>query len=58
LLLTALHVLVATLVHGAIVIFAARSRRLFEDPAREAPVRKALALLLAAVAVWFLVETA
>jgi threonine/homoserine/homoserine lactone efflux protein len=58
LLLTALHVLVATLVHAAIVIFAARSRRLFEDPAREAPLRKALALLLAAVAVWFLVETA
>jgi threonine/homoserine/homoserine lactone efflux protein len=55
--LTALHVLIATVVHAAIVIFAAQSRRLFADPAREQRVRRALALLLAGMAVWFLVET-
>jgi threonine/homoserine/homoserine lactone efflux protein len=56
--LTALHVLVATIIHAAIVIFAAQSRRLFDDPVREQAVRRALALLLGAVAVWFLLETA
>ncbi len=58
LVLTVVHVLVATAVHAAIVVFAAQSRRLFENPARERVVRRGLALLLACVAVWFLIETA
>jgi threonine/homoserine/homoserine lactone efflux protein len=56
--LTALHVAVATAVHAGIVLFAAQSRRLFEEPAREQRVRRLLAALLAAVALWFLWETA
>lgn len=58
LLLTGLHVLVATGVHSAIVIFSAESRRFFEEPALEQRVRRTLAVLLALVAVWFLFETA
>ncbi len=56
--LNLLHVLVATIIHACIVIFAAQSRALFADPAREQFVRRSLALLLAAVALWFLWETA
>jgi threonine/homoserine/homoserine lactone efflux protein len=56
--LTALHVLVATIVHAGIVIFAAQSRRFFAEPALERRVRRALAALLALVALWFLWETA
>jgi threonine/homoserine/homoserine lactone efflux protein len=56
--LTALHVLVATVVHAGIVLFAAQSRRLFAVPAFEQRVRRALALLLAAVALWLLWDTA
>jgi threonine/homoserine/homoserine lactone efflux protein len=55
--LTALHVAVATAVHALIVLFAARFRALMSDPAREAPIRKALALVLGLVAVWFVIET-
>lgn len=55
--LTALHVLIATTIHALIVVFAARFRRFMEDRAVEERVRKGLALLLAAVAFWFLIET-
>jgi hypothetical protein len=58
LLLTALHVGVVIVIHTGIVLFAAQSRRLFDNPAREQRVRRGLAIVLALVAVWFLFETA
>jgi threonine/homoserine/homoserine lactone efflux protein len=55
--LTVLHVGVATLVHAAIVTFAAQATGLFADPARERLLRRVLAMALAAIALWFLAET-
>ena len=52
-LLTAVYVLVATLIHTAIVVAAGALEPLLNDPRREMIARRTLSLLLAAVAVWF-----
>lgn len=56
--LTAVYVGVATVIHAAIVVLAGSAQALLTNPAREQFVRRVLALLLAAVAVWFFVKTA
>jgi threonine/homoserine/homoserine lactone efflux protein len=57
LILVAAYVAVATAVHAAIVIFAARAREAFVGNGWIVPVRRSLALGLAAVALWFLWKT-
>jgi threonine/homoserine/homoserine lactone efflux protein len=57
LILVAAYVAVATAVHAAIVIFAARAREAFVGDGWIVPVRRGLALGLAAVALWFLWKT-
>jgi threonine/homoserine/homoserine lactone efflux protein len=52
--LSAIYVGVATAVHAAIVALAGAANRLLSDPAREVPLRRALALTLAGVAAWML----
>jgi threonine/homoserine/homoserine lactone efflux protein len=51
--LTAVYVAVATLIHAGIVTMAGAARVLLQDPVRERRVRRALALALAGVALWF-----
>jgi threonine/homoserine/homoserine lactone efflux protein len=58
LLLSAIFVAVATAVHFTIVVLASRLQRFATSEARRKPVRRALALLLAGIAVWFAVSTA
>ena len=53
LVLTGIYVLVATGIHAGIVVAAGAARRLLEDPVRERQVRRALALVMLGVAVWF-----
>ena len=53
LILTAIYVGVATIVHAAIVILAGALEPLLNDPVREKAARRSLSLLLAAVALWF-----
>ena len=53
LVLTAIYVAVATAIHLAIVAAAGALTQLLTDPRRERLVRRALSLLLAAVAIWF-----
>lgn len=55
--LTILHVGVATFAHAGIVVFAAQAHRLFNDPVREKLIRRVLAVALALVAIWFLIES-
>ncbi len=57
-LLTAIYLAVATLVHALIVMFAGAFSKALADPRREVLVRRAFALLLVAIAVWFAVSTA
>lgn len=57
-LLSAVFVTVATFTHLAVVFAAGRLRVYLEDPEWRKPVRRALALLLAAVALWFAFSTA
>lgn len=57
LLLTMISVAVATLVHLGVVSFAAHLHPWLSDPARNRGVRRALALALAAVAIWFAMTT-
>ncbi|WP_127520176.1 LysE family translocator [Mesorhizobium sp. Z1-4] len=52
-LLTAVYVLVATLIHAGIVAAAGALEPLLNDPRREMMARRTLSLLLAAVAIWF-----
>jgi threonine/homoserine/homoserine lactone efflux protein len=51
--LTIVYVLVATLIHSAIVILAATLEPFLNDPRRERIARRVLSVLLACVAVWF-----
>lgn len=55
--LTALYVLVATVIHAAIVAMAGGFRRWLEDPVRERRLRRSLSAGLALVALWFAWET-
>lgn len=56
--LTATYVVVATAIHAGIVTAAGSIKPLLTDPDRERWVRRALSLLLAAVAIWFAFKTA
>lgn len=56
--LTAAYVIVATFIHGLVVLLADAARRSLIDEARMLVVRRFLALSLVAVAVWFLAGTA
>jgi threonine/homoserine/homoserine lactone efflux protein len=58
LLLSAIFVAVATAVHTAIVLLAGWVQPYAADPARRRPVRRALALVLAAIAAWIAYSTA
>jgi threonine/homoserine/homoserine lactone efflux protein len=53
LVLSALSVVIATLIHGLIVMFAASLKPFLTDPARTRSTRRIMALLLVGVAVWF-----
>jgi threonine/homoserine/homoserine lactone efflux protein len=58
LVLSGIFVAVATAVHTTIVLLASRMQFIVADPARRRPVRRALALVLAAIAVWFAISSA
>ena len=58
LVLSAVYVAVATLVHSAIVALAGSLRPFLTDPRKEMIVRRTLSLLLALVALWFAWSTA
>ena len=51
------YVAVATLIHAAIVTLAGLARPLLEDPRRSRIIRRALALALAGIALWFAWKT-
>ena len=55
--LTAVYVAVATAVHAGIVVAASVARVFLTDADRERRVRRALAVVLAWVAIWFLIRT-
>jgi threonine/homoserine/homoserine lactone efflux protein len=55
--LSIVYVLVATLVHAAIVMLAGALRPWLDDPRRSARASRFMALLLIAVAVWFVIGT-
>jgi threonine/homoserine/homoserine lactone efflux protein len=57
-LLSAIFVSVATFTHIAVVLLAGRLHRFLADPRFRMPVRRGLAMLLVAVAIWFLFATA
>ncbi|SIR00655.1 Threonine/homoserine/homoserine lactone efflux protein [Rhizobium sp. RU20A] len=57
-LLGAVYVGVATIIHASIVALAGALHPLLSDPARERRLRRMLSLLLAGVAVWFLASSA
>jgi threonine/homoserine/homoserine lactone efflux protein len=56
--LTTVYVLVATVIHGLIVLLAGSLEPVLNDPRRERRVRRVLSVLLAGVAVWFALTTA
>ena len=56
--LTAVYVLIATAIHGLIVLLAGSLEPVLNDPRRERRVRRVLSALLAGVAVWFALTTA
>jgi threonine/homoserine/homoserine lactone efflux protein len=56
--LTAIYVMVATIVHAAIVGMAGTLEPFLDDPRREGIARRALSALLAFVALWFAWSTA
>jgi threonine/homoserine/homoserine lactone efflux protein len=58
LLLTLLYVALATAIHLILVGLAGTAQRWLSDPARQAIARRGFAVMLAAVALWFLVTTA
>ena len=51
--LTAIYVLVATIVHAAIVVLAGTLEPFLNDPRREKIARRVLSALLACVAIWY-----
>jgi len=51
--MTIIYLVIATLAHGLIVVFAGSFQRTLSDPRREVLVRRIFAILLAGVAVWF-----
>ena len=51
--LTVIYVLVATLIHSAIVVLAGTLEPFLNDPRRERIARRVLSALLACVAIWF-----
>jgi len=55
--LTAVYVVVATLVHAAIVLFASAARPFLNDPSRLRLTRRIMAVAIAAIALWFLVSS-
>jgi threonine/homoserine/homoserine lactone efflux protein len=55
--LSLIYVAVATLVHATIVLLADAARPWLEDGRRSMIVRRALSLLLVAIAAWLLVTT-
>jgi threonine/homoserine/homoserine lactone efflux protein len=58
LILSAVYVTIATLIHCAIVLMAGTLQPLLTDPALDRRVRRVLSLLLALVALWFAWSTA
>ncbi|OJF95907.1 lysine transporter LysE [Pararhizobium antarcticum] len=56
--LTAVYVLIATVIHGLIVLLAGSLAPVLNDPLRERRVRRVLSVLLAGVALWFALTTA
>ena len=56
--LSAVYVVIATLIHSVIVLLAGSLEPLLTDPVREQRVRRVLSLLLALVALWFAWSTA
>lgn len=57
LVLSAAYVGVATLVHGMLALFSARAHDWFERGGNAAHLRRICAVMIAAVAIWFLVAT-
>lgn len=55
--LTLLYVALATAIHLSIVGMAGTAQRWLSDPARQQVARRAFALMLAGVAIWFLAST-
>lgn len=55
--LTAIYVLIATVIHAGIVLVADRARGFLTTPASARPIAKGLALGLVGVAVWMLLKT-
>jgi threonine/homoserine/homoserine lactone efflux protein len=58
LILSAVYVAIATVIHGLIVLLGGSLASLLTNPARETLIRRALSVLLALVAVWFAWSTA
>jgi threonine/homoserine/homoserine lactone efflux protein len=56
--MTLIYLVIASIAHGLIVVFASSFERALADPRRELIVRRIFALLLAAVAVWFALTSA
>ncbi len=56
-LLTGIYVVLATVIHGAIVLFSSFARPWFTDPRRQRVARRSFAVLLAGVAAWFFIVT-
>jgi len=56
--LSLVYVAVATAIHTSIVVLAASAQPLLSDPARSQAVRRALAVALAVIVVWFAYSTA
>jgi threonine/homoserine/homoserine lactone efflux protein len=54
--LTIVYVLLATLVHAGLVAFAANARHFLEEPERMRRARRALAVVIAFIAIWFAVS--
>lgn len=55
--LSAIYVAIATLIHAGIVISASQLRTVISEPRQVRRIRRALALALAAIAIWFAFST-